>query len=1357
MRQHYLRAAAGYRINQSTDDQYIANTELLLKGEGTNGQTNNTFVDSSASSHTITRNGDTTQGSFSPFSPKGWSGYFDSTNDALSLSASSDFVFGTGDFTWECWFNRQSGTPNSGRLVQIGPTWATNSSLGLGVYGSNHSTYPNKIFVYAWNLQQSTFIQSSITIADNEWHHVAVTRNNGVFYLYVDGVLRGSNSNYSGSVENVSTNTLHIGGEGASAVTPSSENFLRYISNARIVKGTALYTAAFTPPTEPLTAVTNTKLLTLQDNRFIDNSASNHSITVNGEPAIKPTSPFSGDRTYPKASYFSGKFDGSNDYLEVEPESGTYFNFASGGFNSTSLSGFTHGPGSNSSSQVAGPSNGYYVFTNAQSYSGGYIVDNTARQYDKDFSITCKIAPQGNYFPDGFCVSLNDNASTIGTRGVMVPPANGGRQIWFHIVNWFGPQPPYQTMWLHEETTGTQNLLATADSNQGTYAGTGTAGYFGGTQYWWWDYEHSTGTHKIYHSTSSTKPSTARVTATFTMPSTPLHAYIGGGTGGANTEWRLLEWAAEAPSPTADDFAFGTGDFTVDAWVYPQDINTTSGSNYTVCDFRTTQSNHYVGYIHHSTNNFRLANGSSDIASTTIAQNNQWYHLAFVKDNGTCKLFVNGVLENSSSSLNATAGANRGLFGVNYNSQSFFSGYISNLRVIKGTALYTTAFTPPTAPLTPVTNTKLLTLQDNYLVDHSPSGHSITNNGGVTLEPESPFSNSTYPLSGTFYSGYFDGTNDNLTIPDNSAFDLSSGDFTVEGWIKPLSNSDTMYFGQWLGWGWFFGVSQGTLQFASYDGSYHLENSGVAPSTYYNKWTHIAATREGNTLRIFVNGEKKGGDHTLSHTFTNSSGNFEIGSNTAGVSQYYNGYISNVRIVKGTALYTSDFTVPTEPLTAVSGTTLLTLQDATIQDNSASSHSITNNGATVTEIAPFGAALIDRAGSMYFDGNGDYLRCDAALDSFTAANDPFTIEAWFYCNSVDSSVIESIFGVNYNNGQSNNLMVSVRNVSGTPNIWLHYLLSGSNQIDAAQGAFSLHTWNHIAASYDGTTFRLYLNGSQLYSTTGTPSNSFDGCAFCVGAELDATNVAGNYFDGYITDVRIVKSALYTLNFTPSTAPLQPITNTKLLLSGNNGGVEDSLGKVNLFTHPPSGGSAQIDTSVKKFGTGSIQFDGSNDYLLVKHDPRFSIESGNFTIEGWYYRIGTGRHSIINKRPSSGNSGFELRIEPSSVNNNPVFYFAGGSSFGTINYSMPSNQWVYIAVVRSGSNAALFVDGQRKASSSSWADGTSNTQSIWMGHSAHNSSDYLNGYLDDFRLTKGVARYDPTQTSHTVPTKTHPTI
>ena len=180
----------------------------------------------------------------------------------------------------------------------------------------------------------------------------------------------------------------------------------------------------------------------------------------------------------------------------------------------------------------------------------------------------------------------------------------------------------------------------------------------------------------------------------------------------------------------------------------------------------------------------------------------------------------------------------------------------------------------------------------------------------------------------------FDGNGDQIDVPDSGdTFDFLNADFTIEAWVYPVEAKDQAIFGKNKAssyQGYEFDVfTNGRLRFYSGNGSAYnsaaLGAESSAGDVPLNKWTHVAVTRSGSTLRLFANGLVVGSNTSFTHTISGSTEDAEIGSDGAsgGTNYHFNGYISNLRVLKGTALYTADFTVPTHELEVIKDTVLL--------------------------------------------------------------------------------------------------------------------------------------------------------------------------------------------------------------------------------------------------------------------------------------------------------------------------------------------------------------------------------------------------------------------------------------------------
>jgi len=362
-------------------------------------------------------------------------------------------------------------------------------------------------------------------------------------------------------------------------------------------------------------------------------------------------------------------------------------------------------------------------------------------------------------------------------------------------------------------------------------------------------------------------------------------------------------------------FDLGTGDFTIECFVNTQVV---SGTAIIFCK-HSSATGTWIIYRNASTIQFFCSStGSSwDICNgVTVGtvSTNTWYHVAVSRSGTSIRSFLNGVIGNTTTSSAALFNGTQVVaLGANNIGADFFNGYISNARVVKGTAVYTSNFTPPTSPLTAITNTSLLLLTDNYSIVNSTSTNlPVTINGGASI------STAQFP-TGMSSSLLFNGTTGYLSFPSNSAFAFGSGDFTIEYWLYASSWSPSFYtvFDTRT-----TGLSSGYSDYINGSGVFniYINNSTIYTMTgslSTNTWTHIAVSRSGTSLRVFINGTQNGS--TVTNSTNLSDTNLLVAVNrgsTAGTisTSFFNGYISNVRVCKGTALYTANFTPPSLPM-----------------------------------------------------------------------------------------------------------------------------------------------------------------------------------------------------------------------------------------------------------------------------------------------------------------------------------------------------------------------------------------------------------------------------------------------------------
>jgi hypothetical protein len=220
-------------------------------------------------------------------------------------------------------------------------------------------------------------------------------------------------------------------------------------------------------------------------------------------------------------------------------------------------------------------------------------------------------------------------------------------------------------------------------------------------------------------------------------------------------------------------------------------------------------------------------------------------------------------------------------------------------------------------------------------------------------------------------SGYFNNGLAYLVPNSSSIVNFGTGDFTVEFWVKAATPAVSYNFFDGRSTSGQNAITIGILStneivFLNANGTVRISAAGFIPNT----WNHIAVTRSGTSTRLFCNGSQIGSTYTDSSTYISGTNRPTIGASgfAVGVGGLI-GYSSNVRVVKGTAVYTGSYTVPTAPLTAISGTSLLTCQANGFVDASPNAYTITNNGAVaISSFGPFINYAASKGGMVWIKG-----------------------------------------------------------------------------------------------------------------------------------------------------------------------------------------------------------------------------------------------------------------------------------------------------------------------------------------------------------------------------------------------------
>ncbi len=670
----------------------------------------------------LTYTGNVEISKFTPYAQDGYSIYLpESTSDYLTVSHNAVLNL-PANFTIDFWLYAIQ-VPHSSYYNMVVHKWGADADkefviqyeadgkLKFTVASNNTGTY-NTHATSAGRIQFNT-----------KWQHVAIVgdiTNTAITKIYIDGVLDSSKIDWPMPYYNSSTANLRFGEYGSS--TNYTDN--HYISDFRIIKGTQLYSgSSYTVPTAPVSTTDNSPSLVLSTNSktFKDSSANNLTVTLTGAPSIEAFSPYTPKDSVPDHSVHGGSFYFNDSNKRIE------FNYANAissqdyrmefWVNLEYKSGKTYSHLFDQR-EDSDDTSGYGMCCNFQWYTddGIYAKIYFLRGTDQSIANTTKLRPNQWHhivlirsYAAFFKVYIDTVEQTswssetakngywgqIGFGRTLQPIGYTATDTSLYYIGYLADVK------IDVGNSGTDLNAPTANptSKKSTDANTKlllqpyhTAPAHGALETLDAYNTDETGKQITYHKQANVV--SANPFTDVKIGSVSIGGAVGDG--------------IEIPSTT--DFTFSTGEFTVEMWVRPTNTTSAIGRRTLISHRNANQSGtdttQWAWFI--NDNNFEVhdigaikVSGGGEFGSSGSSLN-KWHHVVWCRDSTSMRFYVNGILKTTIAyaSYNPNYSTDRQLIiGSDTLVDSTLDGFITDVRIVKGQALYVNAFTTPAYPL----------------------------------------------------------------------------------------------------------------------------------------------------------------------------------------------------------------------------------------------------------------------------------------------------------------------------------------------------------------------------------------------------------------------------------------------------------------------------------------------------------------------------------------------------------------------------------------------------------------------------------------------------------------------------------
>ena len=810
--------------------------------------------------------------------------------------------------------------------------------------------------------------------------------------------------------------------------------------------------------------------------------------------------------------------------------------------------------------------------------------------------------------------------------------------------------------------------------------------------------------------------------------------------------------------PDSADWNIGSGDFTMDAWVYFNDVTNIAIHNQS--NGGAGSDSAFIVWISGgSTASIYLSDGSgwdyNNINSATLSTG-QWYHLAAVRHGDSLRMYVDGV-STSATSLSSgwTVGDSSRVLQIGEQDGSqYMDGYLDEVRFIKGVALWTQNFTPPARRDT-------LSISDGMMYN------------GTCAE--------------------FDGTND--YVDTGSTFQSTfRNSFSFSTWVRSndgqeaglpkLMGMRNSTYQDWIHVG--FDVGKLEMYYASNNSGKYGETASAVLGAGVTAWHHVVAVADEGAAQMYlyfdgvlqtlgagsVDGDLTGIDFSLFTTTDNlylaarnkfSSTSEENLNGSMADARLYNCALSAAQVKE---IYDNSKVIIPSNVPQTNLAALWTLAEGSgdiLYDGSGNG----NNGTFENEDGD--EWLTGQTGppqlvegynrAMLFDGGNDGAIKDVA--DYRSGDSSGTMAAWVNFNALDDYQV--VFGSFDFSSATRYIEIFLRNDGK-----IAFAQSNNDTGDYFyyNTALTVNTWYHVAVTSDGSSYTFYVNGAEVTKTFGGGSDTGDWFAdtanrdnICIGV-LKYNSTHGNWMDGLTTEVVVYDTPLSagqisTLATTDANGgPLPPLTLpaasnvvghwrydnnvtwTDLSSGGNNLTVTGSPSSL-LFKQGINGSAS---TSTGRDGQGfPLLYENNGAIGFVSDSVDFGNvvsfdNTDNFTVEAWFKAAldGSGNgfsYQPIISKEGSAEFGYGIKLDY-NVAGGPWLYGIATGTTSRYQYSSALNagQWYHACVTfnSSANYITVFIDGAQNHgpySAQGAFNGTTNTNSLKLGNGSYSTADF----------------------------------